>query len=116
MVTQLGTVERFQIYIGLKDKEKLMQLCTTEDFMEMVSGICADYRIAFSMNEQIGGYMMANGTYITENSLVMSISGFSQEQVLQLAEELRVKLNQETIMVSRERPELYLIKERTVSL
>lgn len=116
MIKNLGESDRYHIYIGMNDKEVLRQRCSTEDFIEMVSRICADYRIAFSMNEQIGGYMMSDGTFITENSLVLSIAGFTQEQVFMLAEELRQQLNQETIMISLEKPELFLLTNREIEL
>lgn len=108
MIQKLGQIETYRIYIGMNDKDELQQLCSTEDFINIVKGICEDYRIAFSMNEQIGGYMMANGTFITERSLVLSISGFNESQILQLVETLKVVLNQETILVTMERPEVFI--------
>lgn len=109
MIQKLGPVETYKIYIGMNDKDTLQQLCSTEDFINIVKGICEDYQIAFSMDEQIGGYMMANGTFITERSLILSITGFDETQILQLAESLRVILNQETILVTLEKPELFVL-------
>lgn len=111
MVKKFGKVETYKLYIGLNDKEKLKQLCPTEDFIKIVRSICEDFKIAFTMHEQVGGYMMANGTFITERSLVLSISGFDYEQIIKLAEELKAKLNQESIMVTRVEPELFLVME-----
>lgn len=68
MIKDLGKVDTYKIYIGMNDKDTLRQLCPAEDFIEIVRGVCEDYRIAFSMDEQIGGYMMADGTFITERS------------------------------------------------
>ena len=116
MLNALGTRECCHIYIGLRDRERMQQLCTTEDFVGIISGICADYRIAFSMAEQVGGYMMADGTFITENSLVLTICGFTREQVLALAETLRKRLNQESVLVSVEAPELFLLADRPLSV
>lgn len=93
----------------MNDKEALRQRCSSEDFIRMVSKICADYRVVFSMSEQMGGYMMSDGTFITENSLELTIAGFTKEQVFMLAEELRHQLNQETIMISTDKPELFLL-------
>lgn len=109
MIQKLGQIETYRIYIGMNDKDELQQLCSTEDFINIVKGICEDYRIAFSMNEQVGGYMMANGAFITERSLVLSISGFNELQILQLVETLKVVLNQETILVTMERPEVFIV-------
>lgn len=109
MIKKLGESERYHIYIGMNDKEALRQRCSSEDFIRMVSKICADYRVVFSMSEQMGGYMMSDGTFITENSLELTIAGFTKEQVFMLAEELRHQLNQETIMISMDKPELFLL-------
>lgn len=95
----------------MNDREKLKQLCPTEDFVEIVRGVCKDFKIAFSLDEQVGGYMMANGTFITERSLILSISGFNREQILKLAEELQKKLNQESIMITRTSPEMLMVTE-----
>ncbi|MBQ0037949.1 MAG: hypothetical protein KBS74_04685 [Clostridiales bacterium] len=116
MVKNLGKTGRYQIFIGMNDKETLQQRCSKEDFIRIVSTVCADYRIAFSMCEQMGGYMMSDGTFITENSLVLSISGFTREQIFLLAEELRSQLNQEAIMISFESPELFLLTEQDAEL
>lgn len=116
MTRDLGKVERYNIYIGLNDREKLEQICSTETFKAVVKGVCQDYCVAFSMTEQMGGYMMADGTFITENSLVLSLSGLNNEQALSLAEELRHLLNQEAVMVTRETPEMYLLTDRDVNI
>lgn len=109
MIKKLGPIETYKIYIGMNDKDKLQQLITTEDFISIVRGICEEYEIAFSMDEQVGGYMMANGIFITERSLILSISGFNEDQIMQLAETLKVVLNQETILVTMEKPELFIV-------
>ena len=62
------------------------------------------------MVEQKGGYMMADGTFIVENSLVLSIVGLNREEIFRLAERLRVQLNQETILITCDTPEVYLSK------
>lgn len=111
MIDNLGMCETYKIYIGMNDKETLSQLCSTEDFIEIIQTVCEDRRIAFSMTEQIGGYTMHDGTFITERSLVLAISGLEKAQIMKLAESLRIMLNQETVMVSLEKPELFLITD-----
>lgn len=106
---ELGKNERYHIYIGLNDREKLKQLCSTEDFIKIVSAICKDYRIAFSLHEQKGGYMLADGTFVVENSLDLSIVGLKRQEIFQLAAELRARLNQESILVTCDSPEVFLI-------
>lgn len=111
MVKELGKSERYHIYIGMNDKEKLKQLCPTDEFIKIVSSICKDYRIAFSMATQTGGYMMANGTFVVENSLVLSIAGLNQNEIGQLAEELKERLNQESILITRDTPEVFIVTD-----
>lgn len=112
MIKEIGKTEKYNIYIGMNDKEKLKQLCPTKDFIKIVKKICKNYKIAFSMHQIHGGYMMSDGTFVSENSLVLSISGFTKEQVFKLAEELRIKLNQESIMISLENPELFYLTDK----
>ena len=109
MVRELGRNDRYHIYIGMNDKEKMKQLCSKEDFIRIVSRICKDYRIAFSLEEQRGGYMMANGTFVVENSLVLAIVGLKREDICRLAEKLRIKLNQESILVTCDAPEVFMV-------
>lgn len=111
MIKELGTADKYHIFIGMNDREKLQQLVSTEDFVRIVQETCEDYQIAFSLHEQVGGYMMANGTFVHENSLVLSIAGFTQEQIFKLAEKLRILLNQEAIVVTLDRPQMFILTD-----
>lgn len=115
MIKDLGKTEKYNIYIGMKDKDSLKQKFSRKDFINIIREVCANYKIAFSMHEVYGGYMMCNGTFVSENSLVLSISGFSKEQVFKLAEELRIKLNQETILISMENPTIYCLTDKEIA-
>lgn len=61
------------------------------------------------MHEQMGDYMMADGTFVVENSLDLSIVGLTRDEIFQLAAELRIKLNQESILITFDTPEAFLI-------
>lgn len=111
MIENLGVTESYHIYIGMNDREKLRQLISTEDFIGMVRDICIDNRIAFSLHDQVGGYLMENGNFIHENSLVLIVTGFTQDQIFMLAEELRKRLRQEAVLISKQSPEMFLLKD-----
>lgn len=110
MILKKGPVETYKLYIGMTDKEELQQLCSTEEFIDIVEEICEDFEISFSMDERIGGFRMSNGKYITERSLVLSISGFNEDQIFQLAEKLKKQLDQESILVTMEMTQMYVVR------
>ena len=108
MIKKIGNTQRYNIYIGMNDKDTLQKLCPPEEFIKIVNDICVNYKIGFSMTKLFGGYMMKSGEFITEESLVISIGGANEEEIFKLAEELRLKFNQETVLVSLETPAVFI--------
>ena len=111
MINNIGTIQRYNIFIGLNDKDTLEKLCPPEEFVKIINNTCANYKIGFSMTKRFGGYTMKSGEFITEESLVISISGANKEEIFKLAEELRLKLNQETVFISLETPEVFICED-----
>ena len=109
MIHETGTVPRYTIYLGLKDKDRMQQLVSTEEFVALVANTCASKRLGFSLDTEKGGYLMENGTFVVEDSLALSFVGAEKEQILTLAEELRVRLNQETVLVAEESPSFFIL-------
>ena len=94
--------ERYDILIGLKDKDLLEQLMSTNAFVEIVSNICEQSKIGYSLKKMHGGYIMHNGTYIKEESLHLSLNGITEVQALKIAETIKKLLNQECVIVTKE--------------
>ena len=102
--------ETYNIYIGLKDKDILEQKLPTPEFVRLVSGICVNKRVEFSIKNMNGGYITNKGDYILEESLQLTMGGITQSQAIEIAKTLKEILNQECIIVTKEVIKTFLIK------
>lgn len=102
--------EVYNIYIGLKDKETLLKEVSYEEFIEILSNICTGYNIGFSAKTMNGGYLNDMGEYILEESLELTLVGANEEQVMNIANTLKEKVNQESIIVTKTVCDTYIIK------
>lgn len=91
---------RFEIFVGLKDKDNYEELFTVEDFKNILSDICVENQISFSLLTQLGGYTHNKG-YTTETSLRIIIIGISEEEATTLGEKLKEKVNTDTILITK---------------
>ena len=58
------------------------------------------YQIGFSINRKLGGYLHSDGSYVTENSICVTLIGNPTDQELfEYIEILKKTLNQESILV-----------------
>ena len=101
--------ERFDILIGLNDKDLMKQLMSTGAFVEIISNICEQNKIGFSVKKMQGGYIMQNGKYIKEESLHLIINGITQEQALHIADRIKQSFNQECVIVTKELVETFIV-------
>lgn len=92
---------KYDIYIGLKDKETYSEYLTTSDFKQVLDKYCSDHKIAFSLTTLRGGYAHNRG-YVTENSLKVELIGADYEIVQKMALWLKQKINTDTVMITKE--------------
>lgn len=92
---------KYDIYIGLKDKETYSEYLTTNDFKEVVDHYCNENKIAFSLSTLRGGYKHNKG-YVTENSLRVELIGADYEEVKKMALWLKERINTDTVMITKE--------------
>ena len=59
---------KYEIFIGLKDKDTYDEVFTINSFMDILSEICEKRQISFTLLKQFGGYTHNKG-YTTETSL-----------------------------------------------
>lgn len=98
--------EKYELYIGLKDKETLDEIFAAEDFAKILSRQCTNKQIGFSMTAQLGGYSHNKG-YVTETSLRITMFGIKEKEVYELGEKLKELINTDTIMITKEECEYY---------
>ena len=90
---------KYEIFIGLKDKDSYQETFTVDEFKDALISICEEKEINFSLLTQLGGYKHNKG-YTTETSLRIIIIGIDYEEVIKLADWLKQKINTDTILIS----------------
>ena len=88
------------IYVGLSDSETGVQKFGTEKYLSILKNVCRSYRVAFSVQLINGGYFHEDGHYTEENSLRLTLMNVPEQEVMEIAKDLCVFFNQESVMVS----------------
>jgi len=91
---------KYEIYIGIKDKDSYLEVLSVEDFKNILTEICTEKKISFTMLTQHGGYTHGKG-YTTETSLRVVIIGLNEDEVRQLGEKLKKKINTDAVLITR---------------
>ena len=92
-----------RIYVGLNDAETREQLYDTEIYLKELKEVCKSHRAAFSVDVEQGGYYHEDGTYTEETSLVLVLIDAERDVVRRIAEDLRRRFHQESVLVTEDR-------------
>lgn len=85
------------LYIGLNDKESKQQEISTLDAYKIIFNAVKKYYDGATITESRGFYTHDSGAVTFENSLICSILFADDDKTRQLAEDLKILLNQESI-------------------
>ena len=91
---------KYEIFIGLKDKDTYEELLDVDRFKEVLTDICTEKQISFTMLTQLGGYTHDKG-YTTETSLRVVIIGISENEMKLLGNKLKEIVNTDTILITK---------------
>lgn len=91
---------KYEIYIGIKDKDSYEEILSVEDFKNILCDICHTKKINFSLLTQTGGYKHDKG-YTTETSLRIIIIGIDENEVRLLSERLKKKINTDAVLITK---------------
>lgn len=91
---------KYEIFIGIKDKDSYEEIFDVNDFKAMLTEICTEKQISFSLLTQLGGYTHNKG-YTTETSLRIILIGIDEDEAKRLGESLKKKINTDTIMITK---------------
>lgn len=105
---------RYTIMVGLNDKDENVQKFQTERIVDLVTKCCKGYDLAFSCYVQSGGYKPFDGGYVLEKSIAVVLIDPSEALVEELSKDLCAFLNQETVMVTIEKIECYLVSHAII--
>ena len=96
---QVETTDKYTLYIGTNDKDTYTQLIPTDQARQIVNEICEEYLGGYTVVESHGGWVAESGVQTTENSMVYTIVGVSEKQLVQVLDAVLEALNQNSILV-----------------
>lgn len=91
---------KYEVFIGLKDKDTYNEILNVESFSRLLSEICTEKKISFTLITQFGGYTHNKG-YTTETSLRIVIIGINEDELVSLGEKLKKMINTDTILITK---------------
>ena len=100
---------KYEIFIGIKDKDSYEELLSVDDFKDILTEICVEKQINFSLITQLGGYTHDKG-YTTETSMRVVIIGANEAEIKKISEWLKVKINTDTVLITKTKIEYCLMK------
>ncbi len=89
-----------RIYVGLSDKDSHEQLFDTEKYKSVLKGICKNYHAPFSVQVIEGGYYHDDGSWVEENTLLITLLRTPAKTVYAIAKDVCVFFHQESVMVT----------------
>ncbi len=109
--SEIQIADKYTIMIGLNDKDTYEQKFSTDKLVNILRIVCKNYRVAFSLSRNEGGYIHENGHFTQENSLALSLIGATQENVDEIAADLCALFHQESVIITKEKVESYYLME-----
>ncbi|MBQ9531515.1 MAG: hypothetical protein IJR70_05540 [Eubacterium sp.] len=91
---------KYEIFVGIKDKDMYQEILNVNDFKKILTEICTENKIGFSLLTQLGGYTHGKG-YTTETSLRVVIIGVDEKEIMILAERLKKEVNTDTVLITK---------------
>ena len=89
-----------RIYVGLSDKDSREQRYETERYKTAMKNVCRNYHTSFSLQVIEGGYYHDDGTWVDENTLLITLIGTPQKTVYEIAKDVCSFFNQESVMIT----------------
>jgi len=91
---------KYEIFVGIKDKDSYLEVLSVDDFRDILTEICTEKKISFTMLTQHGGYTHGKG-YTTETSLRVVIIGLNEHEVELLGQRLKKKINTDAVLITK---------------
>lgn len=97
------TEYKYNMYVGLNDKDTYTQLISDDEAEKIVSQICLKYVDGYTVTKRQGVYKDEKGVVTKENSLVYEFYSATDEEIKKIMDEALVKLNQNSILIEKEK-------------
>lgn len=96
-------MKRFDLYVGLNDKNTKTQVLDTITCYKVVQNVLIKAGISgFTIFEANGFYIHDNGEIAIEKSLKIEILFTTEEIIKKIVEQLKTLLNQESVIVQQQ--------------
>lgn len=100
-----------KIYVGLNDAYEHEQLFETSKYIKVLRTVCKNYGVAFSVASIGGGYFHEDGTYVDENTLVLTLIDVDDSIITEIARDLCIFFRQESVMITKGEIETFFFSE-----
>lgn len=100
-----------KLYVGMSSKSNLQQTLDDEKYISILKRVCRHYHVPFTFTVSSGGYIMETGEYVEEKSLVLSLIDLDDELIGEVAKDLCVFFNQESILITENEIRSYFVRE-----
>ena len=100
-----------KIYVGLNDSVEKKQLMETEKYISVLRNVCYAYNTPFSFDVEEGGYIHESGEYTRETTLVLTLIDVDKFTVNEIAKDLCIFFNQESVMITENKVEAFFISD-----
>lgn len=97
---------KYNITFGLNDLYSNKEEVDIDTVMLLLENIFKRFEIHFSIYKSCGGYQYQNGKFILENTIVVTTISNTDEGMDYFISELKMLLNQETILLQKKTVEL----------
>ena len=95
-------MEKFTLYLGLNDKDTKKQEIETAEAYRVVQSAIAQQFGGGTIYEARGVYRHADGAIVEEKTLRVELLMTVQEKVVAFAQWLKMRFNQESVVMQRE--------------
>lgn len=102
LTEQMEMGKKYVLYIGTNDKDTYKQVISTEEAREIVNEICIKYVDGYTASEAKGGWVDETDTLTQENTLVYAFYEVTEEQLVNIMEEILTALNQNSILLEKQ--------------
>lgn len=93
---------KYVLYIGLNDKDTYVQEIPTEEAINIVNNICAEYAGGYTMQNAEGGWYDEKENLTKETSLVYILTDIDEDSVKMIMDDVISALDQNSILVERQ--------------
>ncbi len=92
----------YEIYIGCNDSQlHNCEIVKEQELEEIIARFLEKYKINFSIIKAKGVYIHKDGSFVAENTLIVTIVGANELDIIRLSKSLSMFMNQECSLVTR---------------